>query len=109
MLHLLSRKEPYVKEFVYVPASYRPGRTVAETTEEKELVASLERSQQLAKKLHVLQYLEYEHIFVLIRDLHDFKFTVHIEGGAIKFEVGWDVSKEPTLVVPLRQENIHNF
>jgi hypothetical protein len=109
MLQLFKPKEHYVKEFVYIPATYTPGRTTAETEEEKRLVASLERSKKLAEKLHVLQYLEYEHIFVLIRDLNDFKFTVHIEKGTIGFEIGWDVSKEPTLVVPLRQENIHHF
>lgn len=109
MLQLFNPKEKYVKEFVYVPANYKPGRTAAESQEEKDLVASLERTKLLAEKLNVLQHLEYEHIFVLIRDLNDFKFTVHIENGIINFEVRWDVSKEPTLVVPLRQENIHNF
>lgn len=109
MFQLLSSKEQYVKDFVYVPATYKRGRTAAKTENEKKLAASLERCQKLAESVEALKFVEYEHIFVLIRDLDDFKFTVHIENKTISFEVGWNTNKEPTLVVPLRQENVYHF
>lgn len=109
VLRLFPQKENYVKEFLYVPATYNRGRTEATTEDEKKLVDSLEHSKELVKSLNVLQYIEYEHIFILIRDLNDFKFTVHIENKSIYFEVGWDIAREPTLVVPLRQENVYHL
>lgn len=109
MLQLFNHAEPYVKEFVYVPATYARGRTQAKTDAEKKIIASLGRSLRLASNLSALKHIEYEHIFVLLRDLDDFKFTVHIADNSINFTIGWNTDLTPTLVVPLRQENIFHL
>lgn len=111
----------YVKRFISQPkrAKYNPGRSTLETAEEKKMYELLLQAQKLAPNLkvewkghtltgsEVLKYIN-EHIFLVIKDLNDLKFTVHIDGEKSEIKVGWDTSRKPTLVVPLNKENIYH-
>jgi len=96
----------YVKSFVRVQLNLNPGRTVLTTEKEKEAFKLLQECGRLVEAAvdhyPVLKELD-ERIYISVRDLNDLHFTATVKDGGVKVNIGWDVSKRPTLIVPLFQ------
>jgi hypothetical protein len=102
----------YVKSFSRKPLDLEMGRTELASAEEKEandLVMECAKLVSVAADIYpVLKELE-ETIFLGVEDLNDLRFTVTLRKGNVDVRTGWDITKRPTLIVPLFKKNLLNL
>lgn len=101
----------YVNRFIPVREKYSQGRTEINTPQEQEalenLKSGIENFKKMLGKYPVLKELS-ETLYLVIKDLDDFKFTVDIKDGDAEVTVGWDLEKTPSFVLPLYAKNLEN-
>lgn len=102
----------YVKEFKRVPINLDTGRVTLQAEEEKAAYKLFQECAGLidtASNIYpVLKELE-EVLFVSINDLNDLRLTAVIKDGHVETSIGWDVSKRPTLIVPMFTVNLEHL
>lgn len=102
----------YVNRFVAVKPKYDAGRSNTQNEQEEELISAIKMTvnnfENMVNKYPIIGELK-EVLYVVIKDFNDFKFTVDIANGKGSVSVGWDLSKEPSFVLPLLSQNIKNL
>jgi hypothetical protein len=99
----------YVSEMVFpeFPIASEAQREWSATDEE--IVQSLRRSAEHAKQFAWFANIEDEHVFVTVVDAGNLRLTVDIDAGEARIGQGWDVSRQPTVIVPITRQNIINL
>ncbi|MBI4407800.1 MAG: hypothetical protein HY565_04880 [Candidatus Kerfeldbacteria bacterium] len=83
---------------------------VGVTTEQiTALTDSLNRSGTAAQTFSWFNTIQNEHILLAVTDLGNLPFTLDISDGRFQIEQGFDVTSQPTLVIPLDSQNIQNL
>ncbi|OQX51051.1 hypothetical protein B5M47_02025 [candidate division CPR3 bacterium 4484_211] len=102
----------YVNRFVPVKWEYSCGRLAINTSEERravdDLKAAIENIKGMEEKYPFLNELE-EVLFIVVRDLDDFRLTVCVHNGDAEVTVGWNCDKRPSFILPLFSQNLRNL
>lgn len=102
----------YVRRFVIVKEEFESGRNNLQSKEEEKIFKDLEHCKDsLIKIIHkypVIKELK-ETIFMVVKDMNNLKFTIYINNGDIKVNIGWHIHKKHTLILPLYKHNIEHL
>jgi hypothetical protein len=108
--HKLGKSGPrYVREMVYPTPQLDPDPPHEWLAQDDELWDSLQRSRERAAALAWIREIEQEHVFLVVADAANLRLTISIDQGEITLKKGWDLSRPPTLVVPVMRQNLLNL
>ena len=99
----------YVREMVYPTMSIDAGPAHEFTADDEAVEAAILRVGEAARQFDWFDKIEDEHVFVRVVDAGDLTFTVDFDHGTAKLSRGWDMSRPPTLILPIDRLNIANM
>lgn len=102
----------YVNRFVSAAPIFESGRaTISNEAEQKainNLNQGIENFKKMLDKYPFIKEIN-ETIYIIVGDLDDLKFTVDVSSGKASVEIGWNLKKKPTLVLPLHSSNLEKL
>lgn len=102
----------YLKSFNKVTPSY-PDEFAIDgkdlTAKKTEIKASLEDAGKSAMQFDWFNKIQKEHVFIYVVDLGNLRFTLDIDGGTYSIKDGFDMSKEPSMVIPITEMGLKNL
>jgi len=96
----------YVREMVYPSQPIDPGPEREFSPDDEQIEAGILAVGEIAREFDWFSQIEDEHVLVSVVDANDLRFTVDLAKGEAKLTRGWDVSRPPTMILPVTRSNI---